>query len=56
MTLADAPRDPSLLFFPGGTTGAVKVMSSDSTVAFIADQSALRPQLKIRDLPPAEHA
>lgn len=40
MLLADAPRDLDLLFFPGGTTGTLDVMTSESTMAWIADRAA----------------
>lgn len=37
-TLADCPRDLTVLFVPGGTSGTIAAMEDDATMAFVADR------------------
>jgi putative intracellular protease/amidase len=38
--LADAPRDPTVLFVPGGTHGTLDAASDPATIAFLRDRAA----------------
>ena len=39
-TLADAPKAPTVLFVPGGTTGTLAAAADPATLAFLRDRSA----------------
>jgi putative intracellular protease/amidase len=40
VTMADAPKDPDVLFVPGGTEGTLSVMGRADTMAWIRDRAA----------------
>ncbi len=43
MSIAECPRDVSIIFCPGGTQGTVNAMLDDETVDFVADRGSRAP-------------
>lgn len=43
MSIAECPRDVSIIFCPGGTQGTVNAMLDDETVDFVADRGSRTP-------------